>query len=152
LAERNARDWGYRNGKSFDEVCKNAGVDIEYSNHPNEILLDVPLKGQPVIWLPRKGRKREDRVAIATALGYWSLHVDQTRATNPGCGVQALYSPGVMDATKEALTFGLAFLMPKEEFVDAWYVGRSQEASDRFDVPTRVTYLRAETLGLGVTG
>ncbi|MFW5641180.1 MAG: ImmA/IrrE family metallo-endopeptidase [Roseicyclus sp.] len=148
LADRHARDWGFREGKSLDEVCRNAGVDIEYSHYPNEILLDVALEAQPVIWLPRKGRKRDDRVTVATALGHWALHVDRTRKAHPGCGIQALYLPARPQALKEALAFGLAFLMPKEEFLDAWFSGRAQAASDRFDVPTKMAYLRAETLEL----
>ena len=152
LADRYANDWGYRNGKSFDEVCKTAGVDIEYSHNPNEIMLEIPLEDPPIIWLPRKGRKRDDRVTIAIALGHWALHADKTREAKPDCGIQALYEPGSKDALKEATAFGMAFLMPKSEFVDAWYAGRSQAVSDRFDVPTRFAYLRAEILELGGTG
>jgi Zn-dependent peptidase ImmA (M78 family) len=148
LADRNARDWGYRDGKSLDEVCKAAGVDVEYSHYPNEIMLEASLEGRPVVWLPRKARKRDDRVTIATALGHWSLHVAKTREANPDCGIQALYEPACHEALKEAIAFGLAFLMPKEDFLDAWYQGRSQAASDRFDVPTKMAYLRAETLDL----
>jgi Zn-dependent peptidase ImmA (M78 family) len=146
LADRNARDWGYRDRKSLDEVCKGAGVEIEYSHYPNEIMLEVPLEGGPVIWLPRKARKRDDRVTVATALGHWSLHVDKTREANPHCGIQALYEPTSHEAFKEAVAFGLAFLMPREDFLDAWYVGRAQAASDRFDVPTKMAYFRAEIL------
>jgi len=149
LADRNAHDWGYRSDKSLDEVCKAAGVDIEYSHHPNEIMLDVPLEGRTVIWLPRTGRKREDRVTIATALGHWSLHVGKTRSAHPDCGVQALYEPDDGEALKEANAYALAFLMPKDSFVDAWYEGRSQAASDRFDVPTKFAYKRAEIIELG---
>lgn len=151
LADRNAHSWGYRSGDALDQVCKAAGVDIEYSHHPNEIMLEVSLEDQPVIWLPRKGRKRDDRVTIATALGHWSLHIEKTREANPTCGIQALYAPDSDEALKEAVTFGMAFLMPKGEFVDAWYQGRSQEASDRFDVPTKFAYLRAENLELRET-
>ncbi len=149
LADRNANEWGYRDGKSLDEVCKAAGVDVEYSHHPNEIMLDTPLEGRAVIWLPRTGRKREDRVTIATALGHWSLHIERSREAHPGCGIQALYEPESEEALKEATAYGIAFLMPKDEFVDAWYAGRSQAASDRFDVPTTIAYRRAESLELG---
>jgi hypothetical protein len=150
LAERNAIDWGYRNGQAFDEVCKTAGLDIEYSHYPNEIMLEVPLEGQPVVWLPRGGRKRDDRVTVATALGYWSLHVQKTREANPGCGIQALYEPTSIQAQNEAVAYGMVFLMPTAEFIEAWSAGRSQEASQRFDVPTKATYRRAETLDLGL--
>jgi Zn-dependent peptidase ImmA (M78 family) len=149
LAENNAHTWGFRSGKSLDEVCKIAGIDIEYSNRPNEIMLDVPPEKQPVIWLPRAGRKRDDRVIIATALGHWALHVDETRKANPGCGVQALYEPDCNKAREEANAFGLAFLMPTEEFVVSWQEGRSQAASDHFDVPTTTAYQRAQSLELG---
>ncbi len=149
IAERYANKWGFRDNKSMDEVCKNAGVDIEYSHDPNEIMLEVPLDEQPVAWLPRKGRKRDDRVTLATALGHWILHVKDTQKAHPGCGIQALYAAETEEAATEAMTFALAFLMPKGAFVDAWYDGRSQEASDRFDVPTKIAYLRAETLELG---
>ncbi|MDJ1007402.1 MAG: ImmA/IrrE family metallo-endopeptidase [Paracoccaceae bacterium] len=151
VADRNAADWGFREGKSLDEVCKNAGVDIEYSHHPNEILLEAPLDGPPVVWLPRRARKRDDRVTIAKALGHWSLQVEPARKANPGCGIQALYEPGTDDASVEAMAYGMAFLMPKGDFVDAWYEGRSQAASDRFDVPTKIAYLRAEALELRLT-
>ena len=149
LAEQLAVDWGQRDEKSLDEVCKNAGVDIEYSRRPNEIMLEVPLEDQPVIWLPRSGRKRDDRVSISTALGHWALHIDAARKANPGCGVQALYEPDSEAALEEAKAFGMAFLMPREEFTDAWSEGRSQAASSRFDVPTETAYLRASALGLG---
>ena len=148
VADRFANDWGYRDGKTLDEVCKIAGVDIEYSHHPNEIMLEVPLDDRPVIWLPRRGRKRDDRVIVATALGHWALHAEATRAAHPGCGVQALYEPDATEAYKEASSFGLAFLMPSKEFVIEWDQGRSQAASDRFDVPTKVAYLRANSLDL----
>ncbi len=149
LADGKAHDWGYRGGKTLDETCKIAGLDIEYSHYPNEILMEAPLEERPVIWLPRKGRKRDDRVLVATALGHWSLHVDVTRAAHPSCGVQALYETETEDARKQATAFGLAFLMPKDSFVDAWSQGRSQAAADRFDVPTKFAYLRAESLELG---
>jgi hypothetical protein len=45
-ADRNAVDWGYRDGECLDAVCKHVGLDIEYSHYPNEILLEVPLDGQ----------------------------------------------------------------------------------------------------------
>lgn len=149
LADRDADAWGYRSGKSLDEVCKNAGVDIEYSNKPNDILFEVPLDARPVIWLPRNGRKRDDRVIVATALGHWAMHVDAARAANPGCGIQALYEPADKAAQEEANVFALAFLMPSQEFVSSWCAGKSQAASDRFDVPTKAAYLRAKVLELG---
>lgn len=151
LAERRAQEWGFRSGKSLDEVCKVAGVDIEYSHRPNEIMLDVPLNVRPVIWLPRLGRKRDDRVIVATALGHWALHVDETRKAHPGCGIQALYEPESDKALEEAKIFGLAFLMPSDEFSSVWSKGRSQAVSDRFDVPTKVAYIRAKSLELGDT-
>lgn len=152
LADRYAHKWGYRSGKSLDEVCKAAGVDIEYSHRPNEIMLEIPLEEQPVIWLPRAGRKRDDRVIIATALGHWAIHVDETRKAKPGCGIQALYEPDSNQAREEASAFGLAFLMPTDEFVESWSQGRSQAASDQFDVPTKIAYMRAKSLELGDTG
>lgn len=152
LAETCAQDWGYRDEKSLDEVCKNAGVDIEYSHRPNEIMLEVPLDARPVIWLPRKGRKRDDRVIIATALGHWALHIEKTKEAHPGCGIQALYEPDTEDALEEANAFAMAFLMPTNEFVNSWCEGKSQAASDRFDVPTKVAYMRAKVLELGDVG
>ncbi|MFK7746458.1 MAG: ImmA/IrrE family metallo-endopeptidase [Roseobacter sp.] len=151
MADRLAHEWGFRDGASLDAVCKNAGVDIEYSHRPNEIMLEVPLQRRPVIWLPRTGRKRDDRVIVATALGHWAIHIKETQKANPGCGVQALYKPDMEDAKAEAEAFGLAFLMPAHDFSEAWVQGRSQAASDRFDVPTKVTYLRAKNLELGDT-
>lgn len=148
LAERHVKEWRYESGESLDEVCKTAGVDIEYSHDPNEIMLEIPLDGRPIIWLPRQGRKRDDRVIIAAALGHLALHVDETRKAKPGCGIQALYNPASKDALEQANTFGMAFLMPSSEFLDTWRKGRSQAASAHFDVPTKVVYLRAKSLEL----
>lgn len=149
LANQRAHDWGFRSGETLDAVCKKAGVDIEYSRRPNEILLEVPLEKQPVIWLPHTARKRDDRVTITTALGHWALHVEDARKENPGCGIQALYQPDNQEALNEANAFGLAFLMPSQEFVETWQQGRSQAASERFNVPTKIAYLRAQGLELG---
>jgi len=149
LGDECAHQWGYRDGSSVDAVCKKAGVDIEYSHRPNEIMLDVPLDTQPIIWLPRRGRKRDDRVIIATALGHWALHVDETRSGNPGCGIQALYEPSSNEALEQAKAFALAFLMPTDEFIATWQQGRSQAVTAQFDVPTKVAYLRADSLALG---
>lgn len=149
LADKLAHEWGFRGGDSFDAVCKVAGVDIEYSHRPNEIMLDVPLEKRPIIWLPRTGRKRDDRVIISTALGHWAIHVDDTRTANPGCGIQALYKPNTDEALEQARAFGLAFLMPTEEFIGFWDKGRSQAVSDHFNVPTKIAYERAQGLELG---
>jgi Zn-dependent peptidase ImmA (M78 family) len=151
LARQKARDWGFHIGGPLDAVCKEAGVDIEYSRPPNEILLEVPLEKRPVIWLPHVARKKDDRVTVATALGHWALHVETARKENPGCGIQVLYKPESNDASDEAHVFGLVFLMPSQEFVEAWLQGRSQAAAERFDVPTKFAYLRAQSLELGDT-
>ncbi len=148
LADSCAHDWGCRRDLSLDEICTQAGVDIEYSHYPNEIMLEVPLKAHPVIWLPRPSRKRDDRVIVATALGHWALHMDKSRKAHPGCGIQALYKPTSDQARKEARAFGAAFLMPKDVFVTFWSEGRSQAVSDHFDVPTDFVYLRAASLEL----
>lgn len=152
LADKSAHEWGYRDGKSLDEVCTAAGVDIEYSHRPNEIMLEIPLNDRPIIWLPRPSRKRDDRVIVAIALGHWALHAEVTGQAHPGCGIQALYEPDAHHAREEANTFGMVFLMPTDEFIVAWEQGRSQTASDLFDVPTKIAYLRATNLNLGDTG
>lgn len=149
IASHRAHDWGFRSGASLDAVCKNAGVDIEYSRRPNEILLEVPLDKRPVIWLPHVARKKDDRVTLTTALGHWALQVEKTREDNPGCGIQALYKPDTTDASDEAHAFSLAFLMPRQEFVEIWIAGRSQAASEHFNVPTKIAYLRAQAVELG---
>lgn len=149
IADRYAQEWGLSDKVSMDEVCTKAGVDIEYSRRPNEILLDVPIEAQPVIWLPRNARKRDDRVTISTGLGHWALHIEGTRVVKPGCGIQALYSPSAPEARREAEAFCLAFLMPRDQFIETWRKGKSQATSDHFDVPTKVTYLRATSLDLG---
>ncbi|WP_299968696.1 ImmA/IrrE family metallo-endopeptidase [uncultured Roseobacter sp.] len=149
VANQRARDWGFQIGAPLDAVCKKAGVDIEYSRRPNEILLEVPLEKRPVIWLPHAARKKDDRVTVTTALGHWALHVENTREEHQGCGIQALYKPDRSDALDEAQVFSLAFLMPSQEFVETWQQGSSQAVAERFDVPTKIAYLRAQSLELG---
>ncbi|WP_341365833.1 ImmA/IrrE family metallo-endopeptidase [Yoonia sp. BS5-3] len=151
LAERVAQEWDYHGAQTLDEVCTAAGVDIEYSHRPNEIMLEMPLDARPIVWLPRPSRPRDDRVIVATALGHWALHAEVTRDAHPGCGVQALYQPQAQAARDEADIFALAFLMPVDLFIDLWDLGRSQATSDHFDVPTKVAYLRAKNLNLGDT-
>lgn len=135
-------------GDPLDPICRALNVDIEYSGPPHEILLDVPLGRKACIWLPRKGKPRQDRFMAAVGIGHWILHVPVTREAHPGSGVQAIHVPTDRGARQEAIRFARILLMPKETFVSLWYEGRANLVADTLNVPTQVVYERATMLDI----
>ncbi|WGW04089.1 ImmA/IrrE family metallo-endopeptidase [Tropicibacter oceani] len=139
-------------GGPLDKLCRALNVDVEYSDAPNEILLDVPLNRHAVIWLPRRGKPRQDRMTLATGIGHWLLHVPVTREAYPHNGIQALYSPTDTKALREARLFAFDLLMPEETFTNLWYEGRAQLTAETLNVPTQAVYDRARWLDLTSVG
>jgi hypothetical protein len=132
----------------LDGLAHALNVDIEYSSPPHEMMLDVPLNKRAVIWLPKNGRPKNDRVAAAIGFGHWILHVPGTREAHPGCGIQALHRPTDWAAQKEARRFAYTLLMPEEDFRNLWYESRAGGVADACNVPTQVVYERASMLDL----
>jgi len=137
-----------KEGGPLDPLARALNVDIEYSSPPHEMMLDVPLDKRAVIWLPRDGRTKHDRVAAAIGIGHWILHVPITREAHPGCGIQALHKPTDRTSQDEARRFAYALLMPEEEFCGYWYEGRAQAVAEGMNVPTQIVYERAAILDL----
>ncbi|WP_425100391.1 ImmA/IrrE family metallo-endopeptidase [Tropicibacter sp. S64] len=137
-----------RDGGPLDKLCRALNVDVEYSESPNEILLDVPLDRHPVIWLPKLGKTRQDRMTLATGLGHWLLHIPKTRELHPGVGIQALYHPTDGKALREARIFAFDLLMPADTFKTLWYDGKAQLVAETLNVPTQAVYDRAKWLDL----
>ncbi|WP_136442915.1 ImmA/IrrE family metallo-endopeptidase [Pacificoceanicola onchidii] len=137
-----------RDGGPLDKLARALNVDVEYSERPNDVLLDVPLGRHPVIWLPHTGRTRQDRVTLATGLGHWLLHIPITRELHPGVGIQALYHPKDDTALLEARRFAQELLMPQETFKTLWFEGKAQNVAETLNVPTQAVYDRAKLLDL----
>ncbi|PYG34538.1 ImmA/IrrE family metallo-endopeptidase [Pelagimonas varians] len=137
-----------QDGGPLDSLCRALEVDVEYSDQPNEVLLDVPLARNAVIYLAKDAKTRHDRLATATGLGHWLLHVPPTRKAHPDFGIQALYAPTNPDAFQEARRFAFALLMPIEAFKSLWYEGGGQLTAETLNVPTQSVYDRAKTLEL----
>lgn len=135
-------------GGPLDALCRALTIDLEYSGAPNEVLMDVPRGGRPVIWLDRNSKTRYDRFTVAIALGHWVMHVLPLREPKPDYGIQALYSPSRPEARQEATQFAFDLLLPSAEFQDLWHSGRAQLVSDRFNLPTKLVYDRAKMLML----
>lgn len=135
-------------GGSLDRLCRAMDVDVEYSKKPCEILLDVPRDRTAVIYLEMNSKMRQDRLATATGIGYWLLHVPPTRKAHPDCGIQALYGSTGTAAYREALTFAYALLMPSDAFKSLWYEGGGALVAETLNVPTQSVYNRAKTLDL----
>lgn len=141
-------DLSVQDGGPMDALCRALEVDVEYSDVPNEILLDVPLDRNAVIFLPKNSKTRHDRLATATGLGHWLLHVPPTRKARPDVGIQALYNPTDTKAFDEARRFAFALLMPMEAFKSLWYEGGGQLTAETLNVPTQSVYDRAKILDL----
>lgn len=137
-----------RDGGPLDPLCRALNVDIEYSGPPHEILLDVPCHRKAVIYLPRKGKPRQDRFIAAMGVGHWILQIPATREAHPDCGIQALHYPADRGAQREAMRFARILLMPREEFSSLWYEGRAHLVADTLNVPTQVVYERAAMLDI----
>lgn len=136
------------NGGPLDPLCRELEIDLEYSGIPNEVLLDVPRRGRPVIWLARNSKTRYDRFTVATALGHWVLHVAPNREPEPEHGIQALYEPTEPTARKEAVRFAFELLLPAPVFREMWHGGRAQTISEKVNLPTHLIYDRAKLLML----
>ncbi|KUF12679.1 ImmA/IrrE family metallo-endopeptidase [Pseudoponticoccus marisrubri] len=136
-------------GDPLDPLCRALGVDLDYAGPPHEIVLDVPAEGRPVLYLPRLGRTRQDRVDAAMGIGHWILHVPPTRLAHPGAGMQALVEPTDPALLDEARRFALALLMPEPVFWELWYEGRAGAVAETLNVPTQFAYERAATLDVG---
>ncbi|SMX47176.1 ImmA/IrrE family metallo-endopeptidase [Maliponia aquimaris] len=137
-----------RDGGPLDPLCRALNVDLEYSGPPHDVLLDVPLHRKACIYLPKKGKPRQDRFIAAMGVGHWILQVPLTREAHPGCGIQALHKPASRDALREAVRFARILLMPRQEFMALWYEGRANLVADTLNVPTQVVYERATMLDI----
>ncbi|WP_299928202.1 ImmA/IrrE family metallo-endopeptidase [uncultured Pelagimonas sp.] len=137
-----------QDGGPLDSLCRALEVDVEYSDLPNDILLDVPADRNAVIFLAKNSKTRHDRLATATGLGHWLLHVPPTRKAHPDVGIQALYDPTDPEAFNEARRFAFALLMPEAAFKSLWYEGGGQLTAETLNVPTQSVYDRAKTLEL----
>lgn len=138
-----------RDGGPLDPLCRALNVDLEYSDIPNEILLEVPLDRKAVVWLPKNSKPRHDRLAAATGIGHWVLHIPRDREDNPGCGIQALYQPSNgRTALEEARKFALALLMPQDVFKNLWYEGKAHLVANTLNVPTAAAYERASMISI----
>ncbi|WP_375259096.1 ImmA/IrrE family metallo-endopeptidase [Citreimonas sp.] len=135
-------------GKPLDGLCRALNVDLEYSPPPYDLVLDVPLDRKAVIWLPRDGKLRHDRMATAIAIGHWILHVPVTREAFPRHGVQAVRRPSDPKALIEARHFAFALLMPEPQFRNLWYEGKASLVAEALCVPTQAAYERAKLLDL----
>lgn len=135
-------------GGPLDPICRSLSIDLEYSDSPNEVLLDVPREGRPVIWLARNGKTRYDRFTVAIALGHWVLHVAPRRKPEPDHGIQALYEPTEPRARNEAERFAFELLLPAPVFREMWQGGRAQTISEKVNLPTQLIYDRAKLLML----
>lgn len=134
--------------KPLDGLCRALNVDVEYSPPPYELVLDVPLDRKAVIWLPRNGKLRHDRMATAIAIGHWILHAPCTREAFPGHGVQAVRNPTDPKALIEARHFAFTLLMPEAQFCSLWYEGKASLVAETLCVPTQSAYERAKMLDL----
>ena len=135
-------------GGPLDALCRALTIDLEYSGFPNEVLMDVPRYGKPVVWLDRNSKTRYDRFAVAIALGHWVMDVLPHRDPKPDYGIQALYDPSEPLARSEARKFAFELLMPSAQFQELWHAGRAQMVSDRYNLPTQLVYDRAKMLML----
>ena len=133
-------------GGPLDALCRALDLDLEYAAPPNEVMLDVPREGRPVVWLDRNSKTRYDRFSVSTALGHWMLHVQPLRSQNLDYGIQALYASTDTPARTEARIFAFELLLPSPDFQDIWFKRRPQILSEDFNLPTHLIYERAKML------
>lgn len=153
FAERQRQRTGLKNGFELIELVKRNQGFIEYIGFMDEEQTDaivVKPDNSFTIRLSSHTGALRDNFTIAHELGHLLLHWPLVRKAHPGIGMRATRR---VDDTVEALErceweanwFASAFLMPSDEFRQAFFDG---SAADTFGVTSSAVKVRAKNLGL----
>ncbi|NBU84160.1 MAG: ImmA/IrrE family metallo-endopeptidase [Sphingomonadaceae bacterium] len=148
VAEEVARKLGYKPGSDITAFVKRelgGTVDVDDWREPaptGEIQVRGP--GDFTIWLSPYTAPARDTFTIAHELGHYFLH------SKIGKRPIEVKREGNNRLEWEANCFAAAFLLPAEEFTQAWgkYNGNIGIVAAKFGVSTSVVSIRAERLEL----
>lgn len=153
FAEKQRASVGLKTGFDLSKLVSRNRGKIEYigmfdSDQTDAIVVEPD--GSFVIRLSSETGELRDNFTIAHELGHLLLHWPKVRKSHEGSGMRATRK---VDESQEALVrceweanwFASAFLMPREEFLEAYEKG---VASETFGVTQSAVDIRAKTLGL----
>lgn len=155
FAEKLRAKVGLSNGFDLSDLVSRNGGNIEYigmfdDDQTDAIVVDPDRSF--VIHLSSETGALRDNFTIAHELGHLLLHWPKVKNAHEGSGMRATRS---VDDSEESLIrceweanwFASAFLMPKDDFCEAY---RKGVASETFGVTQAAVEVRAKTLGLNV--
>jgi hypothetical protein len=153
FAEKQRKKAKLTNGFDLRELVQRNGGDIEYIGFMDEDQTDaiiVEPDGSFVIRLSSQTGVLRDNFTIAHELGHKLLHWPMVRQRHEGFGMKATRSVDAQNQDLvrcewEANWFASAFLMPSDEFSEAYAKGI---ASEVFGVTVAAVEIRAKNLGL----
>lgn len=153
FAERQRAAVGLKNGFQLSQLVEKNGGTISYIDlfdHDQTDAIVIEADGSFNIRLSSHTGALRDNFTIAHELGHWLLHWPLVKKQFPDQGMRA--TRRVEDSNKdlvrcewEANWFASAFLMPTDEFKEAYCAG---VASETFGVTSSAVEVRARTLGL----
>lgn len=153
FAEKQRNAVGLINGFDLPNLVSQNRGEIEYIGMFDDDQTDaivVEPDGSFVIRLSSETGALRDNFTIAHEIGHLLLHWPKVRKAQDGCGMRATRR---VDESKEDLVrceweanwFASAFLMPREQFCEAYSKGVASEA---FGVTHAAVEVRAKTLGI----
>jgi Zn-dependent peptidase ImmA (M78 family) len=153
FAERQRKAVNLTTGFQLSDLIRGNGGSIEYIGFMDEDQTDaivIEPDGSFVVRLSSHTGELRDHFTLAHELGHKVLHWPRVRDANPGCGMKATRR---VDDTNDLLVrceweanwFASAFLMPADEFKEAYVAG---VASETFGVTRAAAEVRAKTLGI----
>ena len=153
FAEKQRKIAKISNGFDLPDLIRRNGGEIEYISAFDEDQTDavvVEPDGKFLIRLSSHTSSLRDNFTLAHELGHKLVHWPKVRSTFPGQGMKATRSVDESDSDLvrcewEANWFASAFLMPEQEFREAYALG---VASDTFGVTQAAVNVRARALGI----
>lgn len=157
LAKDLAGKLQFKPGDSLDELVAATGGKIVIGpsgveDHDSGSIIAKSLNDY-TIYLSQNTSRLRDRFTIAHELGHLVLHFPQIRKIDSNAVMRATRwvddtDEGKKRAEWEANWFAAAFLMPEDQFKDAWQPTKIDEVALLFDVSPSAASIRARSLGL----
>lgn len=156
FAEHVAKIVSFGPGDAIESIVSQIGGAISFRNpvgdeHPESMRVEPSRAFK--IFLPSMTSLARDKFTIAHELGHLFLHFPLVQEKHPGDGMRATRwvddnNPEQQRCEWEANWFAAAFIMPEQEFREAYGRGGIWEATARFGVSSKAAEVRAKSLNL----
>jgi Zn-dependent peptidase ImmA (M78 family) len=124
IAEKLAKKWGLEPGSPLEGIVERLGGKVEYQDvfsaqDTNDGSILINGIRDFIVYLPDYVSYERNRFTIAHELGHYVLHYVAGKRDGQKVKAARASGPKQNKAEREADWFAAAFLMPKNEFIDA---------------------------------